>query len=309
MALKRTVPVIITCDFDPTPEIQKGAKNECMAIALDLFAEAGIHATLFYTATFIDQYIGRLLPDVLKNGHEIACHGLTHGFEEEFDKMKENQVRDHLTKATKLLEDFSGQAIRSFRGPRVKTSAVTQGVLESLGYTADASVCSQRVDFISSNLINFGWIRAPRLPYHPHPKDAYRSGNRRLWVVPVSAIVLPFVSGTIYTFGVNYAKFLFQLLYRESLKTGKPIMFLLHPAEFVPGTEKVEHPFHLKNLFIEGFRFRRAPWLFEQDAAKRIEGNRRLYAYMRSFPFVEFVTLKNYVQRLESVQKKHDTSV
>jgi len=295
MRKKRTVPVLITGDVDPTPEVTVENKKKSLRRTLALFGEFGIKATFFCVARSAEQ-LGPEIEKIVQNGHEIGCHGLTHGFEEEYDKMPEVMQREYLQSATGILETLAGHQIVSFRGPRVKTSHVTQGILEELGYRADSSVCSQRVDFVSSNLINAGWIFAPRFPYHPHEASPYKRGDRKLWVVPLSAIVLPFVSGIAYTLGYNYSKALFDLLYRESIRTGKPIVYLFHPVEFAPNTEKVEKRFSFKNIAVEGFRFRRSSWLFEQDEKKKYEQNRALFAYMSSFPDVRLMTVREYVR-------------
>jgi hypothetical protein len=155
----------------------------------------------------------------------------------------------------------------------------------------DSSVCSQRVDFISSNLVNFGWIRAPRLPYHPDSTDAFKHGNRNILVVPVSAIVIPFVSGILYTFGLAFTKIVFRLLYQESLRNGKPIVYLMHSTEFAPKRFEREKKYP---ILVEGFGFRRSKWLFEQDIEKRYTDHEKLFSYIKSFAQVQFMTMNDY---------------
>jgi hypothetical protein len=91
--------------------------------------------------------------------------------------MSTSMQRSYIEEATKKLEKLVGSPILSFRSPRVKTSAQTLRLLSEYGYLADSSVCSQRVDFISSNLINGGWLSAPRQPYHPHRDNAFKRGD------------------------------------------------------------------------------------------------------------------------------------
>ena len=295
----RTVPVLITADVDPSPEVSVSDKRKSLELTTGLLDEFGIRATFFSVARTA-QEIGPAVKVLKRHKHEVGCHGLTHGFEEEYTRMSEQQQREYLVAATRILEDLVGEKIVSFRGPRVKTSRVTQGVLEELGYWADSSVCSQRVDFISSNLINWGWITAPRLPYRPSVSSPYRKGERNLWVIPVSALVLPFVSGIINTFGINYAKVLFNILYRESMATGKPIVYLFHPVEFVPKTLSVERRFSWNNVLVEGLRIRRSKWLYLRDIKKRFGLHRTLFEHMKTFSGVRFCTMKDYIREYQT---------
>jgi len=284
------VPVIITCDVDPTPESTISDKRDALEKTSTLFDEFGIKSTFFVVANIAKDYRPQIR-DLLNKGHEIGCHGLSHDENEEYNNLPEETQRDYLTSATKILADITGQAVTSFRGPRVKTSHITQQILEELHYKADASVCSQRLDLLSSNLINTKWIFAPRLPYHPHHQNAFRRGERNLWVVPVSAIVLPFVSGMLYTFGLTFTKLMFRLLYKEARQTGKPIVYLLHPVEFAPKTVRREKRYP---LLVEGFRFRRSPLIFEQDIERRHAAHEALFSYMNSFEHIRYRTMLDY---------------
>jgi len=288
--MKHQIPVCITCDIDPTPEASVSEKIMAVEKSLSLFNEFGIKATFFWVANIASDYKS-LFNILFSSGHEIGCHGLTHGREEEYSTMGEKKQREMLKEATSVLEERTERKVTSFRGPRVKTSNITQKILVELGYTADSSVCSQRVDFISSNLINPGWIRAPRLPYHPHKNSAFKRGEVPILVVPVSAIVVPFISGSLYTFGLNWMKMLFSVLYQESVITGKPIVYLLHPAEFARKRNRVKRDFSIK---VEGFKFRRSSVFFEQDVNKRYELNRKLFEYMASHQDVKFITINEF---------------
>ncbi|MCD6117681.1 polysaccharide deacetylase family protein [bacterium] len=288
--MKHQVPVCITCDIDPTPEAGIQEKIKAVEKSVNLFSEFGIKSTFFWVANVAEEYKS-VFNKLLKSGHEIGCHGLNHGMEEEYSTMEEKTQRDMLSQATTKLKKITGQEIKSFRGPRVKTSEITQKILVELGYNVDSSVCSQRVDFISSNLINPGWIKAPRLPYHPHKNSAFKKGEVPILVVPVSAIVIPFISGSLYTFGLNWMKVLFNSLYEESLITGKPIVYLLHPAEFARKEKPARRKFSVK---VEGFKFRRSSVIFEQNINKRYELNRKLFEFMAFHKGIRFMTTDQF---------------
>ncbi|NJN99296.1 MAG: polysaccharide deacetylase family protein [Anaerolineales bacterium] len=116
-----------------------------------------IPATFFITAEPA-HLLAREVDTMQTQGHEVGCHGLTHGHEEDYDTMPESTQRAYIEQATTKLQTLTGGPVYAFRGPRVKTSATTLKLLVEHGYLADSSVCSQRLDLISSNLINPGWI-------------------------------------------------------------------------------------------------------------------------------------------------------
>jgi len=294
--MKDVVPVLITCDIDPTPEVCLENKKHAITLTMELFEEYGIKSTFLFVANMAKLFNSEI-KKLQHDGHEIGCHGLTHHEEEEYNRLPEGIQREYLTTATKILEDLTEHPVRSFRGPRVKTSHITHKILEELNYSADCSVCSQRIDLVSSNLINTGWIFAPRLPYHPSINSAFKKGTRRIVVVPVSAIVLPFISGTLYIFGLQFMKKLFDILYLESKKSGKPIVYLMHPAEFVKHTKEIVHKPSLSAIRARGFYFRRKLKLF-RDENKRLHYTIKLFEYMRKFADIKFMTVNHYVESI-----------
>ena len=293
--MRKSVPVLITCDIDPTPEASPDDKQHALDRTHHLFERMGIKSTFFVVARTAGDYreqIARLV----KDNHEIGCHGLVHDEKEEYTILPEKDQRHYLTEATRCLSDTVSRPVTSFRGPRVKTSHITQKILQELGYRADSSVCSQRVDFVSSNLINPHWIFAPRRPYHPHTASAFRKGTQPMVVVPVSALLMPFISGTLYIFGLAFMKRFFWLLYRESLWTGKPIVYILHPAEFADSSRKVVHRTTIQNIRARGFYFRRHLKL-RKDPEQRYRDTEQLLQYIASFQQVRFMTVDHYIQR------------
>ena len=155
--MNKKVLVLITWDIDPSPRLSVENKKRSLLVATDLCNEFDIQATFFVTAN-AKQATAATLERIQSFGHEIGCHGLTHGDEENYDQMSEDMQRTYIAEATEKLRALTGTPIRIFRSPRVKTSATTLKLLAEYGYWADSSVCSQRIDFISSNLINTGWI-------------------------------------------------------------------------------------------------------------------------------------------------------
>jgi len=261
---------------------------------MDLCRELAIRSTFFVTAN-----AAQVRPDDLERmlawGHQIGCHGLTHTGEEEYNRMPEEQQRAYIEQATQKLNTLTGTDILAFRSPRLKISASTVQLLAEYGYRADSSVCSQRMDLISSNLLNPGWLLAPRRPYHPNHDNAFKRGELPIWEIPISATVIPFISACLSVLGLSFMKVLFRQLYTESRRTGKPIVYLAHPIEFAATWLK---RFSFKQLSVSyirthGLLIRKQ--LYRMDHETWLNATRALFAYMQSFPNVAFVTVGEFV--------------
>jgi hypothetical protein len=237
-------------------------------------------------------------------GHEVGCHGLTHGDEENYDRMPEDMQRAYIAEATDKLQALTGASLRAFRSPRVKMSACTLRLLAEGGYWADSSVCSQRIDLVSSNLINTGWIFSPRRPYRPHRDNAFKRGDIPIWEIPISAVILPFISSSLRVLGLAAMKMFFRVLYAESRLTGKPIVYLAHPTEFVAqgGKGKKRRKAHIRRehfslsyIHSHGLRLRNI--LYRVEAESLLNYTQELFAYMASLPDVTFLTVSEYTTR------------
>ncbi|MBN2415905.1 polysaccharide deacetylase family protein [bacterium] len=290
--MKKTVPVIISGDIDPSPEAAYDERKKAFDWTTGLLERYGCKATFFCVGEVARRLAGPVR-ELAERGHEVGCHGLSHDESDEYNRLSGPETLRRLTAATAMISDVTGRPVLSFRGPRVKTSAVTQKILVDLGYRVDSSVCSQRLDFISSNMINPGWLTAPRRPYHPSLRSPYRRGTSPLLVIPVSALGLPFVSGLLYTFGRSVTTLLFDLLYHESRRTGKPIVYLLHPGEFALKTGDKRRDFSVR---VEGMKLRRSPMIFEQDVIRRYDLHVELLEHIVSRGDIRFMTMLEYAE-------------
>jgi len=299
----RSVPVLITWDVDPDLWIPFDRRQWALHTAMDVCQRQDIRATFFFTARPADMYIEEF-GKLRAQGHEVGCHGLTHGDEENYDRMPEDMQRAYIAEATEKLQSLAGASLRAFRSPRVKTSACTLRLLAEGGYWADSSVCSQRIDLVSSNLINTGWILSPRCPYRPHRDNAFKRGDVPIWEIPISAVLLPFISSSLRVLGFPAMKVFFRVLYAESRRTGKPIVYLAHPTEFVAraGQGKKRRKTHIRREYFapsyiraHGLRLRNI--LYRVEAEPLLHYTQELFAYMASFPGVTFLTISEYTTR------------
>lgn len=207
--------------------------REGMPILLDIYESFGIKSTFYFVGDMAEKF-----PDVVKMivpyGHEVASHGWTHEVDQAFDVMTFEKQKEHLIRSKKLLEDLSGNEVISFRAPALRVNEHTPRALIEAGYKTDSSVASQRFDLF----LSFGgkkklkWMNAPRLPYFTDPADLSKKGNGPLMEIPLTAFVFPYVGTTMRLFpGVT---FLQQKLFNvESERTGKPVVFDIHPNEFI----------------------------------------------------------------------------
>lgn len=306
---RNQVPILITWDVDPDRWTTCDRRQRSLSMALDLCEKFDIRSTFFITANFAHEYPANI-ERMQGLGQEIGCHGLTHTDEEEYDQMPEAMQRAYIEEATNKLEAVVDKPVRAFRSPRVKISATTLRLLVEHGYLADSSVCSQRLDMISSNLIHIGWLLAPRQPYRPHSTSPFKRGDLPIWEIPLSALAVPFTSKVLNVLGLSATKFLFRLLYTESKRTGKPIVYLAHPTEFISSKGKGKGQL-MSRLFRPKFfspRYIRTHGLLIRNLLLRMDGkalfdsSRELFAYMASLPGVTFMTVSEYIIRdLEGV--------
>jgi len=65
-----------------------------------------------------------------------------------------------------------------------------------------------------------------------------KSGSSNILEIPISAAIFPFI-GTTMRISPFITKILQKYLYRESKKTGKPVVFLFHPNECLDIGDKI----------------------------------------------------------------------
>lgn len=207
--------------------------EEGMPLLLDIYSEYSIKSTFFFTG-----YIAKLIPGIVKiaaeRGHEIASHGKSHLPENGFDVMPLDRQKRHLEYSKKLLEDISGEEVISFRAPALRVSNNTARALIDTGYKIDSSIAAQRFDFFLSfgSLKKLKWFTTPRKPYITAADNIFKNGKSGLVEVPLSALFLPYVGTTMRMFPIINSVQHFGAHLETSI-TGKPIVFDIHPNEFI----------------------------------------------------------------------------
>jgi len=305
----RKVPLLVTLDLhglDAEAKPRVGIADNVKR-SLREFRGMGIKATYFVPASVFEDY-PEFVEWILADGHQVASHGYLHnnlgpyrGYPpERYDLLDQDTQRTFFEAANRIFETvMPGQPPTCFRSPCFGISGSTVPLLEEYGFRADLSVCSQRLDFLTSDPYSFKNLAAPRLPYHPDLGNPFKAGDTELWEIPISSFIVPLAVMTLITFGMTLNKAFFRALRRESLSNGKPIVYMCHVEEFCTDGETYTIPW--KDLTFKdflptkehGFRARQAFRI--GDPAKIFEYNVRYLDFMASMEAVESVTADGYI--------------
>ncbi len=106
--------------------------------------------------------------------------------------------------------------------------------LEKTGFRIDSSISSQRFDgpFSYGTRMKFNWLSSPRGPYNPSRKNPFLKGNSTILEIPVSAMIVPYITTTM-RISPPIFRYLEKYLLRESKNAKTPIVMLTHPNEYI----------------------------------------------------------------------------
>jgi peptidoglycan/xylan/chitin deacetylase (PgdA/CDA1 family) len=143
--------VCITVDFEPDcpPYLSstfRGIEQGAPAL-LALFAELGVPATYFTTAEVATRF-PEAVRALVRAGHELGCHGVTHTA---FDTLDEPTARQEIMDSARLLRTFA--PVTSFRAPYLRFPEPYVRLLEDADFTLDSSLAKYKRSY-----------REPRLP-------------------------------------------------------------------------------------------------------------------------------------------------
>jgi polysaccharide deacetylase family protein (PEP-CTERM system associated) len=185
---------------------------------LQIFSEGGVKAT-FFVLGWIAMKSPNLIRKIYAEGHEIACHGMTHQLV--YQQTQETFLQE--TRDSKhLLEDLISDSVIGYRAASysiVQRSYWALEVLEELGFKYDSSIFPIRHDI-------YGMPDAPRFPFHPISSQLIEIP---LTTVEVLGYRLPCGGGGYFRI-LPY--FLFKAgLERVNKKDKMPGVFYFHPWE------------------------------------------------------------------------------
>lgn len=225
---------------------------------IDILKTYNAKATFFTTALFAHKS-HKTIETIIKNGHEIGCHGYNHN--DYYDTLSLKNQIEIMKKSKSIIEEISNEPVVSFRAPALRINKNTIIALEKNGFKYDSSVASQRFDgpFTSGAKGKLNWITAPRKPYIMAKTSPFHKGDSSIIEIPVSAFIWPFI-GTHLRLAPKITLTVMRLLMFESMFIKKPLVFLIHPQEmlhFDKGKNlkktnifsgKIRHQLKMKNL-------------------------------------------------------------
>ena len=196
---------------------------------LDLFGEAGVHAT-FFTLGWVAKRCPQVIRRIADEGHEVASHGFDHARVFTLDPAK---FAEDIRVTREILEDASGQAVTGYRAPSFSIdprSLWAFDVLAAQGYKYSSSVAPIVHD-------HYGWREAPRFAFRPVagsdlveiPVTTALLGSRRLAAGGGGFFrVLPYA----------FSRWAIAQVNRED---ERPAVFYFHPWEVDPEQPRVEN--------------------------------------------------------------------
>ncbi|MDZ7372430.1 MAG: DUF3473 domain-containing protein [candidate division KSB1 bacterium] len=228
---------------------------------LQLLDELGVRGTFFVQGLVAERF-PQLVKEILRRGHELACHGYSH--KPVFLQSGEEFVAD-VARAQNILTDVSGIRPSGYRAPDFSIVPATLWALErlaDLGFAYDSSV------------FPFRGRRYGIPSWESMPKVLTFDGGKHLVEFPlpvlrVGWLQMPFLGG-----GYSRLFPLWLQIYgiRKLNASGRPAVLYVHPYEL--------NPWEMDSLPIPRFSLLRA-----QQNAGRSGLERKLRVLLRLFPF------------------------
>ena len=186
-------------------------------VALDLLAEHGCRATMFFLGR-----IGKTAPALVRRaaeaGHEIGCHSHYHL---RITGQTPAQFRSDLTEARARLQDASGQEVIGFRAPDFSIGAKNRwafDVLKECGFRYDSSVVPTQMHDV------YGMADVPeRIFRWPNGLVEFP-----LPVMHIRNMALPVGGGGYFRL---YPLWLTRRHFMKQERAGVPATFYIHPYE------------------------------------------------------------------------------
>src|SRR3990167_5862621 len=136
------IKVYLTIDVEQDcPPYLKGYRGieEGLPRVLNLLKEEKTPATFFVTGE-IAKHFPAQMENILRESHELGCHGLTH---ERFDRMSYEEANYEIKEATQILRKY--YLVTSFRAPNLQFPEKYLPLLEREGYRLDSSLAKYKI--------------------------------------------------------------------------------------------------------------------------------------------------------------------
>jgi polysaccharide deacetylase family protein (PEP-CTERM system associated) len=121
----------------------EGRVRQNVQVLLELLEKTDSKATFFVLGTVAAQFPD-LVGEIVRKGHEIACHGYEHRLTQELSCM---EFRENIRRAKKILEQQAGVPVIGFRAPAWSINGNVPWVWKVLyeeGFRYDSSLAAKR---------------------------------------------------------------------------------------------------------------------------------------------------------------------
>ena len=136
--------VAFTVDLEPDcPPFLRGFRGmeQGAPALLELLAEEGLPATFFTTGEVANRYPATV-DRVVREGHELACHGMTHTA---FTSLDAEAARAEIENSAAILRRFA--PVTSFRAPYLRFPPAYVELLEQSDFTLDSSQAKYKLTY------------------------------------------------------------------------------------------------------------------------------------------------------------------
>ena len=202
---------------------------------LDLLDRVHVRATFFVVARDAAPQAA-LWREVLRRGHEVASHSVTHPIP--FADLPAAELNRQLVESRQRLEDATGGPILGFRAPGWDAGRRTLDAIATAGYCYDASIlptpallagAALRFVLSGGRMRPHGLGRSLRAAYSSRRPYQMR-GAGGLWVFPIAVspvLRLPFT----HTLWYMAPRAVCLRTYRAMCRPGVPLSYMLHAAD------------------------------------------------------------------------------
>jgi polysaccharide deacetylase family protein (PEP-CTERM system associated) len=191
---------------------------------LDLLDSRSVKAT-FFILGWVAERRPRLVQEIHRRGHEIACHGYGHKL---VYRIGPDSFRDDIRKSKMLLEDICGTVIKGYRAPSysiTKESLWAFDILIEEGFRYDSSIFPIVHDI-------YGVPHAQRFPHEISLQSGslleFPMSTLEICVAKYKLCIPAAGGGYLRLFPVQFFK---KAISRINEKEGQPVVLYFHPWE------------------------------------------------------------------------------
>lgn len=189
---------------------------------LDLFNEFDIRAT-FFTLGWVAERYPLMIQRIVKEGHELACHGYQHV---RVTEQTRAEFRQDIRQAKQILEDIAGQSVIGYRAASYsinKNNLWAHDELLQEGFRYSSSIYPVKHDL-------YGIPDAPRFSYTPLSDRSFKE-------IPISTLRM--LQKNIPCGGGGFFRFYPYVFSKWALRRinnveQQPAIFYFHPWEIDP---------------------------------------------------------------------------